>query len=234
MVAAMKTSSTELQARRSRRPDHPIGIVIVDDHPAVRHGLAAMLEVEGDLDVLAAVPTARDGLAAIERLEPDVALLDFHLPDEDGLLLCLRTLSLPHPPRAIVFSAFADEALALQASVSGARGLVSKEHAPEKLREAVRAVAQGHQWLPPVGPRVVRDQAQKLAPADLPILAMLREEVPEAEIAETLGIEPDWLRARRCAIVGRLNSGARHDLGSGRAGRRPPRIPRPPLSPKAA
>ncbi len=230
----MKAPAIGSPVTRLRRPDQPLGIVIVDDHPAVRHGLAAMLEIEGDLHVLAAVPSAREGLAAIRRLEPDVALLDFHLPDEDGLSLCLRTRSLADPPRVVVFSAFADEALALQAAISGAEGLVSKEHAPEKLRQAVRAVAQGHRWLPPVGPRVVRDQAQKLAPADLPILAMLRERVPEAEIAKTLGIEPAWLRARRWAIIGRLSSDERRDLRPPRAAHRPPRVSGPPLGPRAA
>src|SRR5215210_6356426 len=54
MVAAMRTTPTKLHAARVRRRGDPLGIVIVDDHPAVRQGLAALLEVEGDLAVLAA------------------------------------------------------------------------------------------------------------------------------------------------------------------------------------
>ena len=83
-------------------------LVLVDDHPAVRAGLRGLLEDEDDLRVAATAATAREGFEAIADLQPALALLDLHLPDDDGLSLCLRTRALPAPPRVVVYSAFAD------------------------------------------------------------------------------------------------------------------------------
>lgn len=189
---------------RSDPASRALSLVLVDDHPAIRSGLSALLEAEGGFIVLAAVPSAREGLAAIERLRPDVALLDFHLPEGDGLSLCVRVRGLPKPPRVVVVSAFADETLALQAEVAGADGLAAKDSSARELCEAVRAVARGERRLPPVTRAVLEAQAGRLDPEDLPILAMLRARVPFDEIAATLRVEPAWLRTRRWAILGRL------------------------------
>lgn len=198
-------------------PGPELGVVVVDDHATVRRGLSALIDGESDLRVLAASGTAREGLASIERLRPDVAVLDFHLPDEDGLSMCLRTHRLAPRPGVLIFSAFADETLALQASVAGAEGLVSKGATPDELCAAIRSVARGEPWLPPLSAELLQAQGEKLDPEDLPVVAMLRERVPEEEIAETLRVELPWLQARRWAILGRL--AARGE----RRGARPPR-----------
>ena len=95
-------------------------VLIVDDHPAVRAGLRGLLEDEDDLRVVATAATAREGFDAIADLQPTLALLDHHLPDDDGLSLCLRTRALEAPPRVVVYSAFADDAMAVRAAIAGA------------------------------------------------------------------------------------------------------------------
>src|SRR3954468_21238889 len=96
---------------RSVRPRHaaPMDLVIVDDHPAVRAGLRGLLEDEPDLFVVATAATAREGFEAIADARPELALIDLHLPDDDGLSLCLRTRALARPPRVVIYSAFADK-----------------------------------------------------------------------------------------------------------------------------
>ena len=69
---------------------------------------------------------------------PQVALVDLHLPDDDGLSLCLRTRSLPSPPRVIIYSAFADAGLAVRAVIAGAEGVLPKATAPRALLDALR------------------------------------------------------------------------------------------------
>ena len=86
-------------------------LVLVDDHPAVRAGLRGLLDDEEDLRVVATAATAREGFEAIADLQPELALVDHHLPDDDGLSLCLRTRALPAPPRVVVYSAFAAVAI---------------------------------------------------------------------------------------------------------------------------
>src|SRR3954465_11686366 len=101
-------------------------LVLVDDHPAVRAGLRGLLEDEDDLRVAATAATAREGYEAIADLRPALAVLDQHLPDDDGLSLCLRTRTLPAPPRAVIYSAFADAGLAVRAAIAGAEAVLPK------------------------------------------------------------------------------------------------------------
>ncbi len=178
-------------------------LVLVDDHPAVRAGLRGLLEDEADLRVVATAATAREGFEAIADLRPAVALLDHHLPDDDGLSLCLRTKSLPSPPHVVVYSAFADDAMAVRAAIAGASAVVPKATAPRMLVAVLRNAGAGGARLGLDG-QALRDAGAKLEPDDLPILGMLAHGVGDDEIAATLGLEPEWLTARRWAMLSKL------------------------------
>src|SRR3954471_2109040 len=123
-------------------------LVIVDDHPAVRAGLRGLVEDEPDLFVVGTAATAREGFEAIADTRPHVALLDLHLPDDDGLSLCLRTRALPHPPRVVIYSAFADANLAVCAAIAGAAAVLPKTASPRALLAVLRG-----ELRPPLDPR---------------------------------------------------------------------------------
>lgn len=180
-----------------------IRLTVVDDHPAVRAGLRFMLATEPGIEVVAAVATAAEAYEQVERQRPDLAIVDYHLPGEDGLSLCYRLKSLPAPPRVLILSAFADDALAVMAVVAGADGLINKG-SPTDLCEAVAALAGGETLLPEISPHVMEASGSKLDPEDLPILGMLIHGVPAGDIAETLGVERAWLAVRRWGILERL------------------------------
>lgn len=195
-------------ALEAARPQSPrMDLVLVDDHPAVRAGLRGLLEDEDDLRVVASAATAREGFEAIADLQPAVALLDLHLPDDDGLSLCLRTRSLAAPPRVVVYSAFADDSMAVRAAIVGASAVVPKATAPRALLSVLRTVGAGRARLG-LDPRALREAGHRLEPDDLPILGMLAHGVDEEEIAGTLGLDPEWLLARRWAMLSKLARGA--------------------------
>ena len=146
-------------------------IVLVDDHPAVRTGLRGLLDDEPDLRVTASAATAREGFEAIGDLQPTVALLDLHLPDDDGLSLCLRTRALPAPPRVVLYSAFADAALAVRAVIAGADAVVPKATAPGSLVALLRRVGSGG-VRPALDAQALRAAGERLEEGDLPILGM--------------------------------------------------------------
>ena len=190
-----------------------IRVAIVDDHPAVRVGLHAVIRSEPGL-----VPagTASDGAGVapmLYRTRPDVILLDYHLPDADGLTLCRQIKSEPLAPAVILYSAFADEAMTVPAIVAGADGVLHKGGPARELFEAIRQVARGGDAMPPVSPALFEAAGQALAPDDLPILGMLLDRTPPAEIGDTLRLEPAELRQRIDRMLRRLNvplpSGAR-------------------------
>jgi DNA-binding NarL/FixJ family response regulator len=187
-----------------------VDLVLVDDHPAVRAGLRGLLEDDDLLRVAGTAGTAREGFEAIADLRPALALLDLHLPDDDGLSLCLRTRTLPAPPRVIIYSAFADAGLAVRAVIAGAEGVLAKATPPRALIDALRDGVDT-----PLDNRALRALGERLDEADLPILGMLAHGVAPREIAVTLGLEPEWLEARRWAMLSRLGPGARrHPLAA--------------------
>ena len=182
----------------------PVRVIVVDDHHAVREGLRAMLQAEPDLDPVGSVATARDALALARRARPDVVVLDYHLPDQDGLSLCLRLKTAHAVPAALLYTAFADEQLVPPAIIAGADAVVSKAADPDALCEAVRALAGGLTRLPAIAPAAMRSAAARLDTDDLPILGMLAHGTPSAEIAATLQIAEPWLTTRRWAMLERL------------------------------
>jgi two-component system response regulator DevR len=182
-------------------------VLAVDDHPAVRAGLASLLAAEPDLEHVGGVRNAREAAEACERLEPDVAVVDVQLPDGDGLALCLRLQDLPRPPAVLLYTAFADDRMAVAAVVAGARGLLGKSADPDALAGAVRAVARGDTILPPPSPQALAVSASRLDPQDLPALGMLLHGTPPEDIARTLAVAVSWLGARRWAMLERLQQG---------------------------
>jgi DNA-binding NarL/FixJ family response regulator len=174
-------------------------LVIVDDHPAVRAGLRGLLDDEDDLFVVASAATAREGFEAIAEAKPAVALIDLHLPDDDGLSLCLRTRALPSPPRVVIYSAFADTHLAVRAAIAGAHAVLPKTASPRALLALLRG-----ELRPPLDARALRTAGANLEPDELAILGMLAHGVPEDEVAATLGLAPELARARRAALLAKL------------------------------
>jgi DNA-binding NarL/FixJ family response regulator len=184
-------------------------IVLVDDHPAVRAGLRGLIEDEAGMRVAASAASAREGLEAIADARPQVALVDLHLPDDDGLSLCLRTRTLPEPPRVIIYSAFADAGLAVRARIAGAEGVLAKATDPRVLLDALRDGAPST-----LDARALRALGERLDPEDLPVLGMLAHGTPAREIAITLGLEESWLEARRWAMLARLGGARRSPLAA--------------------
>ncbi len=181
-----------------------IRILIVDDHAAVRAGLRAVLRAEPGLVPLAVACSSADLAPALRRTRPDLVVLDYHLPGDDGFVVCLTVKSELPPPRVLLYSAYADAALTIPAVLAGADGVVHKGAPADELLDAIRRVAGGERVLPPVSRDVVEAAGRALDPVDLPILAMLVDGTPRHEIAGVLGLEPRELAARVRAMLGRL------------------------------
>lgn len=179
-------------------------MLVVDDHAAVRSGLTALLSDEPDLRPIGAAAGAREALDLAERLAPDVAVVDFQLGDRDGLTLCRQLKDLRHPTQVLLYSAYADGPLALAAVIAGADGVVHKAALAEDLCRAIRTVAGGGGAVPAISPASHAIVAEALEAEDLPILAMLVAGTEPDEIADVLGVETQWLAARRWAMVERL------------------------------
>nr|MDP9136048.1 response regulator transcription factor [Actinomycetota bacterium] len=145
-------------------------------------------------------------LREARRLEPRVALIDFQLPDGDGLTLCRDLKLLPAPPRVVIYSAFARPALAVAATIAGADGLVDKGVEVDDLFDAIRAVGRGEQALPPLEPEMVTRCTARLDPDDVSIFGMLMSGTPIADVAEVLSTGERQVEDRLRAMLSDLLS----------------------------
>jgi DNA-binding NarL/FixJ family response regulator len=199
MVAAAVRAHAVLVAQAP----HTLPVVVVDDHPAIRRALGSVIEDAPGLALAGTAATAGEGLELIDGARPAVAVIDHHLPDENGLLLTLRLQGLRVPPAVVVYSAFAGASLSLRGAVAGAADVVDKAVDPADLCDAVLAAGRGERRLR-VTPAALGGAGARLDAEDLPIVAMFAHGTPHDEVARTLRVTPEWLTARRWAIVTRL------------------------------
>ena len=178
----------------------PIHVLLVDDHPAVRHGVRQLIADQPDMVMIAEHGSASRDTSAVARWA-DVAVVDYHLGDRDGLWLTGQIKQRPGAPPVLIYSAFADTALALAAIVAGADGLLSKATLGEELTIAVRRLVHGRQYFPAIPASIATALSARLAPDDQAIVSMLVHGVPAGEIASRLDMTPGELEARRRLIV---------------------------------
>lgn len=178
-----------------------IRMLVVDDHAAVRAGLIGLLRREPGLVPIGAVGTVADALSAARNLEPQVALIDFQLPDGDGLTLCRELKLLPRPPRVLIYSAFARPALAVAATLAGADGLIDKGVEVDELFDAIRSVGRGEQALPMLEPEMVTRCTARLDPDDVSIFGMLMSGTTIADVATVLASDEQRVEDRLRAML---------------------------------
>lgn len=126
-----------------------IRIVLSDDHPAIRSGVARLLEQAGDMRVVAEAGDADAGYAAFVEHEPDVLVTDLSMPDGGGLALIRRVLARSRSARILVFTMHDSALLVTRALDAGARGFLTKASAPDCLGDAVRALMAGQRYIGP-------------------------------------------------------------------------------------
>lgn len=181
-----------------------IRILIVDDHPAMRAGLTAVLRAEPGLVPLDAAASSGDLWPTLNRTKPDVVVLDYHLPGDDGLVLCRRIKRQVPSPAVLLYSAYADASLTIPARLAGVDGLINKSAPANELYDAIRRVAKGERVLPAISRELLDAAGARLDPGELPILGMTLEDTSLADMASTLGIEPSEVAHRIDRMIKRL------------------------------
>lgn len=174
-----------------------IQIMLVDDHPAFRKGLAALIESEPDLQVVA---EAADGRAAVEvyrQKKPDVVLMDLRLPLMGGVEAILAIRSEFSEARVIVLTTFDTDEDIYRAIQSGAKSYLLKDTPAAELAEAIRAVHAGKQILPShVAERLaIRRQRPELSQREMDVLQLLIKGRSNKEIGSALFLCEDTVKA---------------------------------------
>ena len=210
---------TSQQTPKPRAADvTQIRVLVVDDHPAVRAGARLLIDDQPDMRVVAEASSVDEALGRLES-PFDVAIVDYHLGDgRDGLSLTADLKRLRPPPRVLIYSAFADGALAVSAVIAGADGLLSKHELGQELCRAVRRLARDLHHLPAVTASVADVMRSRLEPRDKAIFGMLLHGIAPDVIAERLSITDEELHSRSAIMLRALKPGWRRSApppGSG-------------------
>ncbi|HXG58375.1 MAG TPA: response regulator transcription factor [Thermoanaerobaculia bacterium] len=124
-----------------------VRIVLADDHPVVRRGLAQFFSEEEDLEVVAECEDGQAALSAIRRMRPDVAVVDLRMPVLDGISLLRRLAQEKIDVRPVILAGNISDDEVVEAMRLGVKGIVLKEMAPKLLVQCIRKVASGGTWL---------------------------------------------------------------------------------------
>ena len=125
-----------------------VRVVVADDHPLYREGVVRALSGSGQVEIVAEAEDGRAALAVIVEHKPDVALLDYKLPELDGVAVTHAVVRDGLPTRVLLLSAFTESGVVYKALETGAAGFVPKEARREQIVDAVLACARGENVLP--------------------------------------------------------------------------------------
>jgi two-component system nitrate/nitrite response regulator NarL len=152
-------------------------VVVVDDHPFFRDGLARGLTLDGRVKVLGEAGSGREAIEVITRELPDVALVDFQMPDLDGIEV-VAALRRDHiDTRVLLVSAVTDGAVVLRAIEEGAAGYLAKDASRSEMIEAVLTVAKGGTVVPPDLAANLATQIRMRAQGSRPVLSERERQV---------------------------------------------------------
>jgi DNA-binding NarL/FixJ family response regulator len=196
---------------------NPRRVLIVDDHPIVRHGVRRMIESESDLTVCGEAASEPEARMLIRELKPDVAIVDLSLERGDGLDL-VRDVHAQHPELPILVLSMHDESIyAERLLAAGAMGYIMKQAASEQLIVALRRVLGGRVYLSEALSRTlgargaeasageVADPVRRLSNRELQVLNLIGRGMSSRIVASELGLSVKTIESHRQSLKHKLN-----------------------------
>jgi DNA-binding NarL/FixJ family response regulator len=184
-----------------------IRVLCVDDHPIVREGMAAIINLQPDMLLAGAVGTGGEALERFIELRPDVALVDLQLPDMSGFDLIKKVRAKSPNARIIVLSSHEGDVDIQRALEAGAQGYVAKGLVRDELLETIRSVHAGKRRLPAaVAQKLAEHMADEpISPRELEVLSLMAGGKRNKEIAGELSIADDTVKMHVRNILSKLH-----------------------------
>jgi DNA-binding NarL/FixJ family response regulator len=200
--------------------DQPIRVLIVDDHPVVRHGLRSLLAGHHDIEVIGEAENGAEVLPSLAAHDTDVILLDIQMKGQSGIETARRVRHSYPAVKIIILTTYDDESYLHEALEAGVHGYLLKSVSHESLPDAIRAVMRGERLLsPPLVSAVVTDyqrlvneQARReagLTAEELQILAAIAEGSSNKDIAERFFWSEATVKRKIQDILDKTGAGTR-------------------------
>lgn len=187
-----------------------IRVVLIDDHPIVRAGIAGMLAQTDGIEVVGEAANGREALSLIERADPDVLLLDLRMPVMDGPELIRELRAQGNNIGILVLTTYDTDADILRATEAGANGYLLKDTSLADLVRAIEATNAGDTWLAPsVAAQVMKSLhgsgSEKLSTRELDVLRLVANGLSNKEIAVQLHVSPATVKTHLIHVFRKLD-----------------------------
>jgi len=191
--------------------DSRIRILVVDDHPIVRQGIAGLVGVQPDMIVVGEASNGREAIQQFRMHHPDVTLMDLQMPEMNGIdaLIAIRNES--PDARVIVLTTYAGDTQILRALKAGAQAYLLKNTLHEELLQTIRAVHAGKKTLSPEVSYQIAEHAtdDTLTPAEVSVLRLIAAGNANKQIADQLSITEETVKSRVKSILSKLGANDR-------------------------
>ena len=188
-----------------------IRVLVVDDHPLVREGIARQIELEPDMTLVAEASNGHEAIQQFRALRPDVTLMDLQMPDMGGLdaLIAIRN-EFPEA-RILVLTTYKGDVQIMRALKNGARGYLLKNSLNDELMDAIRAVHAGKKAMSAEASVEIAEHAtdDPLTPAELRVLGLIAEGKSNKEIAARLSVSEETVKGQVKNILSKLGANDR-------------------------
>jgi DNA-binding NarL/FixJ family response regulator len=186
-------------------------IVLIDDHPLFRRGVADLLQHAGAVEVVGEAADADSALQQVRQLQPDIVLLDIRLEPGSGIALIAKLFEVHPPVRIIVLTMYDEPAFQRAAQAAGAHGYVSKRATDTKLLAAVQAVWAGEQFFD-LGGSKKQEVAPKLTTREREVVRGIALGYTNREIADRLDLSIKSVESYRARVIQKFGFSSRAEL----------------------
>jgi two-component system NarL family response regulator len=191
----------------SVKKTNPVRVMLVDDHPAFRKGMAALVNSEADLLVVAETGDGRSAIELFRHAAPDIVLMDLRLPGIGGVEAIIAIRKEFPSAKVIVLTTYDTDEDIYRAIQSGAKSFLLKDTPEDVLAETIRAVHAGQERLPPKLARRLeaRQQRAELSKREMDVLRLLVKGRSNKEIASDLAVSEDTVKAHLKTLFVKLD-----------------------------
>lgn len=188
-----------------------IRILAVDDHPLLREGIAALVNAEPDMKLIAEACNGEEAIEKYRCYRPEITLMDLQMPNVNGVEAIARIQNEFSNARIIVLTTYTGDAQVLRALKAGARGYVLKGHVHRELLAIIRAVHSGLKRIPPEIAAELADHAtdDELSPRQVDILRLIAAGNANKNIADLLNIGEATVKSHVTTILSKLGANDR-------------------------